>query len=57
VMIDPFHPLMITQEAMDMEDPSYWKSWVEWEISAGNAIVRFETVSQLKYNTLPIVIQ
>ena len=29
VMIDPFHPLMITQEAMDMEDPSYWKSWVE----------------------------
>jgi homogentisate 1,2-dioxygenase len=29
VMIDPFHPLMITQEAMDMEDPLYWKSWVE----------------------------
>jgi homogentisate 1,2-dioxygenase len=29
VMIDPFHPLMITQEAMDMEDPAYWKSWVE----------------------------
>jgi len=28
-MIDPFHPLMITQEAMDMEDPAYWKSWVE----------------------------
>lgn len=29
VMIDPFHPLMITQEAMGMEDPAYWKSWVE----------------------------
>jgi hypothetical protein len=56
VMIDPFHPLMITQEAMDMEDPSYWKSWVEWEISAGIAIVWFDTM-ELKYNTLPIVIQ
>ena len=29
VMIDPFYPLMITTEAMEMEDPSYWKSWVE----------------------------
>ncbi|MDP1725173.1 MAG: homogentisate 1,2-dioxygenase [Bacteroidota bacterium] len=29
VMIDPFHPLKITQAAMDMEDPSYYKSWVE----------------------------
>jgi homogentisate 1,2-dioxygenase len=29
VMIDPFYPLMITQEAMEMEDPAYWKSWVE----------------------------
>jgi hypothetical protein len=28
-MIDPFYPLMITQEAMEMEDPAYWKSWVE----------------------------
>ncbi|PHX92459.1 MAG: homogentisate 1,2-dioxygenase [Flavobacteriales bacterium] len=27
VMIDPFHPLMITQDALDMEDPDYWKSW------------------------------
>jgi hypothetical protein len=26
-------------------------------IPAGNAIVRFETVSQLKYNTLSIVFQ
>ncbi|MFN5888926.1 MAG: homogentisate 1,2-dioxygenase [Bacteroidota bacterium] len=29
VMIDPFYPLMITQEAMNVEDPNYWKSWVE----------------------------
>jgi homogentisate 1,2-dioxygenase len=29
VMIDPFYPLMITTDAMEMEDPQYWKSWVE----------------------------
>ena len=29
VMIDPFHPLMLTQDAMDMEDPEYYKSWEE----------------------------
>ncbi len=29
VMIDPFHPLMITEEALGVEDPNYWKSWVE----------------------------
>jgi len=29
VMIDPFHPLKITQEALNTEDPSYWKSWVD----------------------------
>jgi len=29
VMIDPFYPLMITTDAMEMEDPGYWKSWVE----------------------------
>jgi homogentisate 1,2-dioxygenase len=29
VMIDPFYPLQITQEAMNMEDPHYYKSWVE----------------------------
>ena len=29
VMVDPFYPLMITQEAMEIEDPKYWKSWVE----------------------------
>ena len=29
VMIDPFYPLKITQEALHTEDPSYWKSWVD----------------------------
>jgi homogentisate 1,2-dioxygenase len=29
VMIDPFSPLMITEEALNLEDPTYWKSWVE----------------------------
>jgi len=29
VMIDPFSPLMITEEALKLEDPTYWKSWVE----------------------------
>ncbi len=29
VMIDPFYPLNITEEALAMEDPNYWKSWVE----------------------------
>ncbi len=29
VMIDPFYPLMITQAALDCEDPHYYKSWVE----------------------------
>jgi homogentisate 1,2-dioxygenase len=29
VMIDPFYPLFLTQEAVDMEDPDYWKSWLE----------------------------
>lgn len=29
VMIDPFYPLKITKAAMDMEDPGYYKSWVE----------------------------
>lgn len=29
VMIDPFYPLKITQEALNTEDPGYWKSWVE----------------------------
>lgn len=29
VMIDPFYPLMITQDAMQCEDPGYYKTWVE----------------------------
>jgi homogentisate 1,2-dioxygenase len=29
VMIDPFHPLKLTQDALNTEDPNYWKSWVE----------------------------
>jgi homogentisate 1,2-dioxygenase len=29
VMVDPFYPLQITEEAMMMEDPNYYKSWVE----------------------------
>lgn len=29
VMIDPFYPLMITEEAVKMEMDGYWKSWVE----------------------------
>lgn len=28
VMIDPFYPLMITEEAIKLEDENYWKSWV-----------------------------
>jgi homogentisate 1,2-dioxygenase len=29
VMIDPFYPLRITEAAMKMEDPDYYKSWME----------------------------
>ena len=27
VMLDTHAPLMLTQEALDIEDPNYWKSW------------------------------
>lgn len=27
VMVDTFHPLKLTQEALAIEDPEYWKSW------------------------------
>lgn len=27
VMIDPFHPLMITEDALKVEDPLYWSTW------------------------------
>lgn len=29
VMIDPFYPLKITEAAMQMEDPGYYKTWME----------------------------
>ena len=29
VMIDPFYPLQITEAAMQMEDPHYYKSWID----------------------------
>lgn len=29
VMIDAFKPLMITEEAIKIQDPDYWKSWLE----------------------------
>lgn len=27
VMVDTFHPFKVTQAAMQIEDPDYWKSW------------------------------
>lgn len=27
VMLDTFHPLWLTKEALEIEDPDYWKSW------------------------------
>ncbi len=29
VMLDPFYPLHLTEAAIKLEDPGYWKSWVE----------------------------
>ncbi|MCC6721010.1 MAG: homogentisate 1,2-dioxygenase [Bacteroidia bacterium] len=29
VMIDPFYPLSITKQALEIENPDYWKSWIE----------------------------
>ena len=29
VMVDTFHPLQICEDALSIEDPSYYKSWVE----------------------------
>ena len=29
VMVDTFHPLMVTEEAMGLDDGQYYKSWVE----------------------------
>jgi homogentisate 1,2-dioxygenase len=29
VMIDPFRPLMLTEDALKIEDPDYYRSWAE----------------------------
>lgn len=29
VMVDPFRPLMVTEEALKIQDPDYYKSWME----------------------------
>lgn len=29
VMVDTFNPLMVTKEALLMEDPTYWESWIK----------------------------
>jgi homogentisate 1,2-dioxygenase len=26
-MVDTFRPLKLTKEALELEDPDYWKSW------------------------------
>lgn len=31
VMIDPFRPLMLTEDALQIEDPEYYKSWMSEE--------------------------
>ena len=28
-MVDTFKPLMVTQEALDIDDGKYYKSWLE----------------------------
>jgi homogentisate 1,2-dioxygenase len=35
VMVDTFHPLSITEEAVEMEDPDYYKSWYEPDTKSG----------------------
>ena len=29
VMIDPFYPLKLTQDSLNVEDKNYWKSWMD----------------------------
>jgi homogentisate 1,2-dioxygenase len=29
VMVDTFKPLMITEEALKIDDGKYWKSWID----------------------------
>ena len=31
VMVDTFRPLMVTEDAMGIDDGKYYKSWVEWQ--------------------------
>lgn len=38
VMIDPFRPLMITEEALKLEVPDYYKSWMEGETKLEKSI-------------------
>ncbi len=33
VMIDPFRPLMLTEDAVAIEDPDYYKSWISGELN------------------------
>jgi homogentisate 1,2-dioxygenase len=35
VMVDTFYPLSITQQAVDVEDPEYYKSWYEPDSRVG----------------------
>jgi homogentisate 1,2-dioxygenase len=30
-MVDTFRPLMVTEDAMGIDDGKYYKSWVEWQ--------------------------
>jgi hypothetical protein len=36
-MVDTFHPLHVTQAAMDLDDPRYPYSWLPPEDAAGEA--------------------
>ena len=29
VMVDTFHPLLICKDALELEDPTYYQSWME----------------------------
>jgi len=37
VMVDTFHPLLVTQAAMDLDDPNYPYSWLPSEDGAREA--------------------
>jgi len=42
VMVDTFHPLKLTQAALDVEDPDYAYSWKPERHSSGNGQARSE---------------